>query len=579
MPVCDAPVASEDYADFITRYGARSADEIYRLAMTQCVDFVNQDYAIVYARLNLVEPISISRYTYTAIPKLYGLLDTTALENSGIVRALEQPALGAAGRGVLIGIIDTGIDYTNPLFRLPDGSSRILGIWDQTIDSGQEARPSRGFLTPPLYGTFYTKEQIDLALISDDPYEVVPSRDTNGHGTFMAGVAAGSRTLAPTSFSGAAPEASLAVVKLKPAKQYLRDFFLIRQGVPAFQENDIMMGVRYLLEQAYKFRMPLVIYLGVGTNQGNHDGTSPLGTQLQQIGGLVGLSTVVGAGNEVGYHHHFFANMTADQEFEDVELRVGEGETGFSLELWARAPELYTVGLLSPAGERIDRIPIAIGSESRIPFRLDSTVVTVNYRSTEVGTGSQLILMRFETPTPGIWHIRVYPSFSIDGQFHMWLPMHGFLSDDTIFLRPNPDTTITEPGNAPLLITVSTYDHLTDSIYIHSSRGYTRHGLIKPELAAPGVEVQGPALSGPAGEQPRFTRRSGSSVAAAITAGAIADIFAWGIVNGNEPNLDGSAVSSILTRGADRNPALSYPNREWGYGTLNLYQSFQRTRE
>lgn len=561
MPACNAPVSSEEYADFIYHYGVRTTDEVFEIAQTRCVDFVNREFAIIYAPLSAVEPISLSRYTYTAIPMLYGLQDTTALESSGIIQAFDQPVINATGRGVMIGIVDTGIEYTNPLFRHADGSTRILGLWDQTIDTGQETVPNGDLRSPPLYGTIYTKEQIDLALISEDPYALVPSRDTDGHGTFMAGVAAGNRIQQPVSYSGAAPESSLVIVKLKPAKQYLRDFFLINPGVPAFQENDIMMGIRYLFDQAAKFQMPLVVYLGAGTNQGNHDGTAPLGTMLQQYAGTLGLSVVLGAGNETGYHHHFFGNMTADQEYEDVELRVGDGENGFCMELWAREPELYTVGFLSPTGELIERIPLRLGNEIMVPFRLERTVITVNYRNAEVGTGSQLIFMRFVDPTPGIWNIRVYPSLDINGQFHIWLPMHGFISDQTVFLRPNPDTTITEPGNASMPLTVSTYDHVSDSIYIHSSRGYTRHGIIKPDFAAPGVNVQGPALGLP-DEELRFSRRTGSSVAAAIAAGAAADVLSWGIIDGNEPNLDDTTINAILIRGADRNSALNYPNRE-----------------
>lgn len=578
MPACNSPVASEEYADFIARYGRRTPEEMFEIAGSRCVDFVNEDYSIIYTPLSSVLPLSLSKYTYTAIPKLYGLEDTTALESSGILPVFDQPVLQATGRGVLIGFIDTGIDYTNPLFRLPDGSTRIMGIWDQTIPSGQEFIPRDEIFSPPLYGSFYTKEEIDLALISEDPYSVVPSQDTDGHGTFMAGVAAANRIESPEVFSGAAPESSILVVKLKPAKQYLRDFFLIRPDVPAFQENDIMMGIRYLLDQAARLLMPIVIYLGVGTNQGEHDGTSPLGLQLQRFSGLFGLSVVAGAGNEVGYHHHFETTVAPDQDSVDVELRVGSDETGFALELWAREPELYTVGFLSPTGERIERVSLSLGNEARVTFRLDPTVISVSYRPAEAGTGSQLIFMRFETPTPGIWHIRVYPVLNLSGHFHIWLPMHGFVSDQTIFLRPNPDTTITDPANAPMPLTVSTYDHVSDSLYIHSSRGYTSSRSIKPDIAAPGVQVQGPALSQTPG-QLRFTRRTGASVAAAIAAGAAADILSWGIVDGNQPNLDDSTLASMLIRGADRNPAIVYPNREWGYGTLNLYQSFLRTRE
>ncbi|MEW4411140.1 S8 family peptidase [Clostridium sp. AN503] len=574
MPACELYPASEEYADFIFQYSTRSTENIEEMTRATCINIISRDFAIVHARLDLIEPISIARDTYSTIPKLYGLEDTTALESSGITPVFDQPSLRATGRGVMIGIIDTGIDYTNPLFRLPDGTSRILSIWDQSIQGAQMPPPVSGF--QPFYGTTYSQEQINQALASDDPFSIVPSRDTDGHGTFMAGVAAGNRITRPTSFSGAAPDASLAVVKLKPAKQYLRDFFLIPQDVPAYQENDIMAGLSYLLGLANIYQIPLVVYLGIGTSQGGHDGTSPLSIQIQTLT-VRGFAAVTSAGNEVGYHHHYLGNTSENQEYEDVELRVGADDPGFCAELWARAPELYTVGFVSPSGEVVERIPIILGNETLIPFRLDSTRIALAYQNYEAGSGSQLIFMRFETPAPGIWHIRVYPSFSIAGTFHIWLPMHGFVSEQTIFLRSNPDTTITDPGNGATPLTVSTYNHTNNSIFIHSSRGYTRSLRIKPDLAAPGVDVQGPALSD--GPEPAFTRRSGSSIAAAITAGAVADIFSWGFTDKNDENITGVSVKSMLIRGAGRNPAFRYPNREWGYGTLNLYQSFLDFRE
>lgn len=575
MLPCESYPASEEYADFIIQYPARSPEGIYELAQTQCVNIISREFAIVHARLDRVEPISIARDTYSTIPKLYGLQDTTALESSGITPVFDQPSLLAAGRGILLGIIDTGIEYTNPLFRLADGSSRILSIWDQSIQSDQAPSPVAGF--QPFYGTVYSQEQINQALASEDPFAVVPSRDTDGHGTFMAGVAAGNRITRPISFSGAAPEASLAIVKLKPAKQYLRDFFLIPPDAQAYQENDIMAALSFLLGLSNQFMMPMVVYIGAGTSQGGHDGSSPLSLQLQTLI-TRGIASVIGAGNEVGYQHHYLGTLTENQEYDDVELRVGANEPGFCMELWARAPELYTIGFVSPSGEVVERVPIILGNETLIPFTLDSTRISLSYQNYESGSGSQLIFMRFMTPAPGIWHIRVYPSFSIPGSFHIWLPMHGFVSDQTIFLRSNPDTTITDPGNASMPLTVSTYNHINNSIFIHSSRGYTRSLRIKPDLAAPGVDVQGPALSSTAAE-PVFTRRSGASVAAAIAAGAVADIFAWGFTGGNNDNLTSVSVRSMLVRGARRNPAFTYPNREWGYGTLDLYQSFLNLRE
>lgn len=585
MPVCDINPASEEYADFIIRHNNLSPAEIMREQQADCIDYVDQEFAIVYAPLSDVVPITTEKFTYTAIPKLYTLLDTTSMEASGILSTFRQPTLNLRGQGTIIGFIDTGIDYRNPLFRLADGSSRIMAIWDQTLPEPTGTTDASFGISaeyPEMnfsYGQEFTKAQIDEALRSSSPLSIVPSMDTSGHGTFMAGIAAGGTT-PNEDFTGAAPACSIGVVKLKPAKQYLRDFYLLPQSAVAYQENDIMLAIKYLEILAYRQGLPLVIYIGLGTNYGSHDGTSPLGLVLNNVGRLVGVTAVLPAGNESGLRHHYMGRLVQNQEYDDVEIRVANGERGFVIELWATEPEIYTVGFVSPTGEVIPRLPIGLGAELTIPFTLEETVITVNYRTTEIGSGSQFVLMRFNAPTPGIWHVRVYNTLFITGIYHIWLPVEGFIQEDTFFLKADPDTTITEPANAAVPITASTYNHQNNSIYIHSSRGYTRSGLIKPDLAAPGVNVYGPALS-PSGMGETFpmTRRTGSSVAAAHVAGAVASLFTWGIVRGNNPAMSDASVRAYLIRGANRNPAYTYPNREWGYGTLDLYQSFLRIRE
>lgn len=585
MPVCDINPASEEYADFIVWHNNLTPEQLQQQFPSICVDYVNSEYAIVYPSLDEVLPITIEKYSYSAIPKLYTLLDTTSMEASGILRTFRQPALNIRGEGTMIGFIDTGIDYRNPLFLNADGSTRILGLWDQTLPlptgTTQESYgiPAADSSMTFSYGRQYNQTEINQALESENPYEVVPSRDESGHGTFMAGIAAGN-TSSSQDFTGAAPACTIGIVKLKPAKQYLRDFYLIQENAEAYQENDIMMGIKYLELLSLQSGLPLVIYIGVGTNYGSHEGTSPLALTLNSLGRLIGISSVLPAGNEAGLRHHYLGRLTRDDEYDDVEIRVGPDERGFIVELWASAPELYTVGFVSPTGEAIPRVPINLGVEVRISFALESTTITVDYWTSDIGSGNQLVFMRFSDPTPGIWHIRVYNSLFISGLFHMWLPIQGFIKDDTFFLHADPDTTITEPANAFSPITVSTYNHRNNSIYIHSSRGYTRAGLIKPDLAAPGVNIQGPGL--PLAADPDvfpMTTRTGSSIAAAHTAGAIACLFTWGIVRGNNPAMSDAAVRTYLIRGAERNPAYTYPNREWGYGTLDLYQTFLRLRE
>ena len=574
MIPCNVSPASEEIADFIVRYSPRAVDSLYELAQTRCVNLVSQEYAIVHAPLSGVLPLSFSQHTYSAIPKLYGLQDTTALEAAGILPVFSQPNLMSTGQGILIGMIDTGIDYTNPLFQNPDGTSRILRLWDQTIESENTPEAVAGF--QPFYGTVYSQKDLNRALASEQPLELVPSTDTSGHGTFLAGVAAGRQIQSPTTFSGAAPDAALAVVRLKPAKQYLREFFAVPPDADAYQENDIMAAAAFLLGVAGQYQMPLVLCLGVGTSQGSHSGISPLAMQLQALSGTRGFACVTGAGNETGFRHHYFGNLSPDQEYEDVELRVADSTSGFSMELWADVSELYTVGFVSPSGEVIERIPMTVGQETTISFQLDATRILISYQITESSSGRFLAFLRFTGPAPGIWHIRVYPTLFVAGQFHIWLPMQGFLTEDTGFLRPDPDITITDPGNAPLLLTVSTYNHVTGSLYIHSSRGFTATGQIKPDFAAPGVEVQGPGI--PPGTS-RLSRQTGSSVATAITAGAVACLFSWGFTQGNDTTLTSISVKSILIRGAERKEAFRYPNRQWGYGTLNLYQAFLLMRE
>lgn len=573
---CTNSVASEDFAEFIAPYFT-TPEEFIRSQGTDCIDFVNSTLAVVYVPLSTVTPSTYTSYTYSAVPKLYSLLDVTSMDAAGITPAGELPVLNNQGAGVIVGFVDTGINYTDSLFRNVDGSTRIIGIWDQTNNSdnsnnieNETAKPFSAFSA--LYGTQYTAEEINLALNSDNPASIVPTRDENGHGTFLASIAAGNRD-ERAGFSGAAPQASIAMVKLKPAKQYLRDFYLIQDGAEAYQENDIMMGVSYLYFLARKYSMPLVVCIPLGTNMGSHMGMSRLGQYLNQVSLSNGSAVITAAGNETGARHHFRAVMDADTDEVTAELRVGEREAGFSMELWAENMGAYTVGFISPTGEVAREISVPLRGENTVSFLLEQTQITVYTQIADVSSGSQFIFMRFENPMSGIWRILIRNSLDIRETFHIWLPVRGFISDETYFLRPDPDTTITDPGNARYPITVTAYDHTKNSIYIHASRGYSLSGRIKPDLAAPGVNILGASVSGR-----RLIRMSGTSVSAAHLAGAAAILLNWGVLNANYPYLNTPVLKSIFVRGAQRNPALTYPNREFGYGTLNLYEAFLHLR-
>lgn len=556
---CRDITMSEDYVDLLIPLdGISKANGI-------CGQVIGGMYEVQHWLLGEGQLLPSGNIGYYVIPKLYGLLDTGSMEASGIPEIQNQPILALKGNGVLVGFIDTGIDYQNQVFRNLDGSSRIAAIWDQTIQSGD---PPEGF----LYGTEYTKQQIDEALESENPLVVVPSIDENGHGTFLAGIAAGSEN-EDGSFFGAAPKSMIAMVKLKPAKRYLRDFFFIKEGADAYQENDLMAGMDYLRKLAEKLDMPLVIGIGLGTNQGSHFGLAPIEQLIRQISSVVGNIVVTAAGNETGRGHHYHGIYPSEQEYEEVEIRVGEEERGFSLEFWARAPEYYSIAIRSPSGEYTPRIVTRFTSSQVLDFVFEETKIYVDYRTVVQGEGDFLILIRFQNPTPGIWTIRVYNSLYINGNYNMWLPMHGFISPDTVFLRPSPDTTLTIPATTGNVIVTSAYNHVNGGIYINSSRGYPLSNIIKPDLAAPGVNVYGPLVGN------RFGRMTGTSVAAAHMAGAAALLLEWALVKDNREILTTGDAIAFFIRGASRRPGVVYPNREWGYGTLDVYQVFERIRD
>lgn len=558
MPSIGEMILSESYADiilpsytgFLTDYKERGAQ------------IFNNYYGMVHYPLEeeLFQNYYEYGFFYNTIPKLFTLLDLESLEASGILAVQNQPVLGLKGQDVLIGFIDTGIDYTHPAFRRPDGLSRIVGIWDQTLQTGQ----------PPFdlnYGTAYSQEELNQALGMEDPFSLVPSRDENGHGTFLAGVAAGS-ALPQQSFSGAAPEALIAMVKLKPAKEYLKEIFYVTGSAPAYQSTDIMLGIRYLILLADALKKPLVLCLGLGSNQGSHSGSSPLDSMLSVTDQYRGIHAVTAAGNEVGKAHHFYGTAANSGAYEAVEILVEPGTSGFCAELWGQPPEVYAVGFESPLGEVIQKLPPRISFSENISFILENTRIFVTSEIVQTVSGHQLIFIRFSDPTPGSWKIRVYTDSFNNGNYHIWLPITGFSDPDVRFLRPNPDTTLTVPSASVSTMTTAAYNAYDNSLFLNSSRGFTRTGQIKPDFAAPGVNVFGPNLRG------GFTTATGTSVAAAITAGACAQIVEWGMGRTPPRIFNNTELKSLFIRGADRSRQELYPNREWGYGTLNVYQVF-----
>ncbi len=560
---CKERVLSEDYLDFIVEQ-SRTYGLLEEEQALICLQQVNFEYSSVYLPRELVEPLSIEDNSYTAIPNCYTLLDSSSMQASGILQIQTQPVLSLHGDGVMIGFVDTGIDYRNDVFRDADGNTRIEAIWDQTVQTGN---PPEDF----FYGSEYRREDIDAALLSDNPLDEVPMTDESGHGTYVASLAAGSE-IRTEDFIGAAPQATIAAVRLKEAKQYLRDFYCIAPEAAVYQENDIMLAVSYLHRLASERNMPLVICIAIGTNLGDHSGYSPLSIYLNLLANGGRRAVVIGTGNEANQGHHYEGALDSSNEVENVEVRVSENVTGFTLEFWGQSPDVFSVALTSPTGERVPRILPREGSQV-LNFVFENTRIYVDYRIVEGPDGVELILLRFHDPTPGIWTIEVNGSQIVDGWFNMWLPVKEFLSAPVFFLRSEPDSTLTEPSCAPNPISVGGYDHHTNSLYIDSGRGYTRTSQIKPDFVAPAVEVAG-CFPGN-----RFGTSTGTSAATAITAGAAALVMEWGAVRSGNVRMNSIEIKNILVRGVATAAEIVYPNKEWGYGRLDVYNAFDRMRD
>lgn len=462
---------------------------------------------------------------------------------------------------MLVGFVDTGIEYRNPVFQNSDGTTRIVSIWDQGIES--ENYPKEFF-----YGTEYTREQINLAINAENPLTIVPSTDEYGHGTMLAGVAAGSPNI-NAGFTGIAVNAEIAVVKLKPAKRYLKEFFRIPEQDLCYQENDIIMGIEYLVRLARQLGRPIVICIGVGTSQGAHDGEGVLCRYLDELGQQNGVGIVVATGNEGNENHHFYGEVNPSLEYDIVTLNVGADESGFSMELWGFAPNIVEVDVYAPAGDLVTKISGGFLQRNTIQVEYIQTTIYIDNIFSESSTGGQLILFRFQNPAGGTWRFVISGKGDLTIRYHIWLPISNFLSSNTYFLNANNNTILSIPANAINTVSVSAYNNINSSLFFYTSRGFTRSNGLKPDVAAPGVNLIVPALNG------GFYRYTGTSAAAAHTAGIVALLLEWGIVNKNFENLNNIVIRRLLVRGARRNPQISYPNEAWGFGMVDIYNTFQ----
>ena len=492
------------------------------------------------------------------LPRIMSPTDSQSNDASGITQVLNQPFLNLSGRGVIIGIVDTGIDYRKDAFKFEDGSTKILGIWDQTVDGKRQ--------DDLYFGSTYTSDDINNANRSSDPYSIVPSVDEDGHGTFLASVAASNE---PGEYIGAAPKAYLLIVKLKKASQYLIDRYLVTNDNPnLYESTDYMLGMKYILDASEKFNMPIVMCIGMGTNDGAHDGSTLIEEYISFVSQRVGYAFVTAVGNEANAKHHTQGKIPATRAADRISIKVGEQGASFTVIIHSPGYDKISAGVTSPTGEAVPRVSFQSGLEYSNQLVLENTRITLRY----FRDNNNNVIVSFKNATQGIWNIILYGDLIINGEYWAWLPITGQISPTVEFLRPTPEYTTVIPSTALRAIKCGAYNSKDQSLLVSSSWGPTRLLRIAPDFVAPGVDVKGIYPTG-------YGTMTGTSVAAAITAGIAALLFEWGIVNGNKPAMDSDLIRSYLISGCQRESNLAYPNIQWGFGKVNLYGTFEVIKE
>jgi subtilisin family serine protease len=558
--------------EVVVRY-VRTLEPVREIsAQIRIVELLGQ-YAILWLPESLIEQVAkLDNILYMEMPKSFYFSVNQGKEASCVSFIQSVDTYGLTGKGVLIGIADSGIDVSHLDFRNPDGSSRIRYLWDQ---SGNGGTPPQGY----GIGREYTQENLD-ALLSDTTdrasLEEVRRLETSGHGTAVAGIAAGNGRESDGVYSGMAPESKLVIVKLAPAAE---------NGFP--RTTQIMMAVDYLIRKSLELGQPMAINLSFGNNYGAHSGQSLLETYLDTVSDIAQLSICVGSGNEGNSAIHTSIRVKNSEDYfnrnplyyignqaiYEIPISVGTYQTSFSIQIWKYYTDVCRLTLVHPSGQQVI-LQEAVSSTQR--YSLQNTSILF-YGGTpqpyQIWQELFLDLLPEESYVDsGIWKIRLEPLRTVRGEYDFWLPTATGLNSSTAFQYPTPDKTLTIPSTASKVITVGAYNSRTLSYAPFSGRGFTNFtNQAKPDLVAPGVEVMSTKVGG------GYEQVTGTSFATPFVTGAAALLMQWGIVQGNDLFLYGQKLKAFLHRGAKELRGFEeYPNAMVGWGENVIIRSHGR---
>lgn len=555
-------IYSEDYITNIAQYNNEIEKFLQKYHFIKYCKLNDDSFIILYIPKDAISILNDDKMYRKLLeePFILGTMNTQALETTGVLAVQNQPFLQLKGRGVLIGILDTGINYTLDEFIYEDNTTKIVSIWDQNIRS-----------IPPknkCYGTEYTRDDINKALNSENPFDIVPTNDFVGHGTSLASICAGFENT-KKDFVGVAPDAELVVVKLKEIRQSTRQENFIKEGQQAYDSTDVMLAIEYLYEKAQELDRPISICIGLGTNDGAHNGFSILEQYINSIAIKNGICISVCNGNEADASHHAFFKLTSPDIEKIIEINVEENTDGFITRFIAYPSDKIGINVTSPLGETTGKIPPRDNYDEQISFTLSNSTVRIQYFSNIFESSGQVIKITIKNATAGIWKMGIYGERIIIGDIHAWLPITNFIGNDIFFLTPDPFYTATVPATSSVLLAVGGYNDIDGSLYAKSGRGPTRALGVRPLVSSPSVNVSSISNNG------MVQAMTGTSFATSIATGCSALLLQWGIIEKNDSLMNTTSIIGYFINGAKKNPEEIYPNNLFGFGKLNILETFK----
>lgn len=492
---------AENTWELIVKYNG-DIQKLEELGEGITVEELSNEYAIVNVPQPLIgEVAEKTQVEYVEKPKnlFFSLMESV---RESCILPVERPPYNLTGKGIITAIIDSGIDYFHPDFRNTNGSTRILDIWDQTLlQTDDESAPFN-----LKRGVEYTRDDINRALNAGSEEagrKIVRSRDTSGHGTHVAGIAAGNGRASDGRYTGVAPESDLLIVKLGYPKE---------NSFP--RTTELMTALDYVTRKAIEYRKPVAVNISIGNTYGSHSGTSLLETYISDMANFGRSVICVGSGNEGATSGHTKGRLRTGIK-EKIELAVAPYETSISLQIWKSYVDDFDIAIVFPSGKRVGPIQKVLGTQR---FSLDGTQLLLYYGEPSPFSPYQEVYISFiplqNYINSGIWEIELYPKKIVLGTYNLWLPSQAVLNAGTGFLYPSEETTLTIPSTATRVITVGAYDARLKQLADFSGRGFTRQtNQVKPDIAAPGVDITSCAPGG------GYVTASGTSMATPFVTG------------------------------------------------------------